>query len=166
MITTPTADAAVNAPVLSHVTNRFSFTLPVAPDQAAPLFGPEAERLWAGADWNPQFIYPQPAADVEGAVFTLPHGTRTAIWVNTVFDPAAGRMQYVYVLPDILVTTIDVRLIAMGPGRTRVDVTYVRTALTSEADATVVARGKADAGSGPQWQAQIEAYLAKRGTDG
>jgi hypothetical protein len=43
--------------------------------KAAPLFGPEGERAWAGKHWNPEFIHPQPARDVEGAVFTIQHGT-------------------------------------------------------------------------------------------
>ena len=34
-------------------------------------------------------------------------------------------MQYVYVLGDLLVTTIDVRLHAIDAARTKVDVTYV-----------------------------------------
>jgi len=43
--------------------------------EAAKLFGPEGERAWAGSHWNPEFLHPQPAADVEGAVFTIQHGS-------------------------------------------------------------------------------------------
>ena len=40
----------------------------------APLFGPMGERAWSGKHWNPEFIYPRPAPDHEGAVFTVRHG--------------------------------------------------------------------------------------------
>ena len=58
--------------------------------RAAPLFGPQGERAWAGEDWNPQFVFPTPARDIEGAVFTVRHGEHTAVWVNTVFDARSG----------------------------------------------------------------------------
>ena len=61
-------------PSRAHVSNSFSFTVNAAMHDAAPLFGPEGERVWAGDDWNPQFVFPIPARDVEGAVFTVRHG--------------------------------------------------------------------------------------------
>jgi hypothetical protein len=61
--------------------------------------------------------------------------------VNTLFDLSGGRMQYVYVLGDLLVTTIDVHLHAIDATRTKVDVTYVRTALRPEANEHVSSMG-------------------------
>src|SRR3954467_15556262 len=116
----------------AHVTNSFTFNVNAPLREAAPLFGPEGERAWAGDEWNPRFVFPVPARDVEGAVFTLRHGEHTAVWVNTVFDLNVGRMHDGYVLGDLLVTTIDVRLHVADPGHTRADVTYVRTALRPE----------------------------------
>jgi hypothetical protein len=86
-----TATSAGLAQQLAHVSNTFSFIVNAPMRDAAPLFGPEGERAWAGEDWSPQFVFPTPARDVEGAVFTVRHGERTAVWVNTVFDvePAA-----------------------------------------------------------------------------
>ena len=48
-------------PPRAHVSNSFSFTVNAAMHDAAPLFGPESERVWAGDDWNPQFVFPIPA---------------------------------------------------------------------------------------------------------
>ncbi len=75
---------------LAHVSNSFAFTVNAAMRDAAPLFGPEGERVWAGDDWDPQFVFPIPAQDVEGAVFTIRHGEHTAVWVNTLFDVRGG----------------------------------------------------------------------------
>ena len=157
-----TAQAPAAAEHLAHVSNSFSFTVPASLHDAAPLFGPEGERAWAGREWNPQFLFPLPAKDVEGAVFTVQHGEHRSVWVNTRFDLEAGRMQYVALLPDLLVSTIDVALHAIDGTHTRVDVTYVRTALKPAANEHVVAMGRHDRGQGREWETSIRTYLAGR----
>jgi hypothetical protein len=144
---------------LVHASNSFQFVVHAPFDRTGPLFGPEMERNWSGDHWNPTFIYPQPAKDVQGAVFTVQHGQHTSTWVNTVFDLAHGRMQYVYFIPDALVTTIDVHLTAIDKFTTRVDVTYARTALQVEANEHVRVLGEKDRANGPQWQQAIETFL-------
>ena len=124
--------------------------------RAAVLFGPEGERCWAGPDWNPEFLHPQPGKDVEGAVFTVQHGPHNSVWVNTLFDPKGGRMQYVSFIPDVLVSVVEVRLTALDAASTSVEVTYARTALKAAANETVQSMGKRDGESGPEWQQAIE----------
>ena len=156
---------ATPAQTLAHLSRTFNFIVNAPIREAAPLFGPEGERVWAGDDWNPQFVYPMPARDVEGAVFTVRHGEHTAIWVNTIFDLEAGRMQYVYVLADLLATTIDVHLHSMDARHTKVDVTYTRTALRPEANEHVSVMSNHDSKQGPEWERSINTYLQQRNTD-
>jgi hypothetical protein len=144
----------------AHVSNSFHLLVQAPLARAAALFGPEGERCWAGPDWNPQFLYPQPARDVQGAVFTVQHGSHKSVWVNTLFDPVAGRMQYVAYIPETLVSTVDVRLTAVDPSSTSVEVTYARTAMGTAANDEVAALGKRDRESGPEWQRAIESCLA------
>ncbi len=148
------------APVaLAHVSNSFHFLVHAPLGRAAPLFGPEGERSWAGAEWDPQFLYPQPAKDVQGAVFTVQQGDRKSLWIATRFDVDRGRMQYVSVVPSIRASTVDVRLSAVDASTTRVEVTYVRTALDGSANEEVQALGESDRLEGPHWQEAIETYL-------
>jgi hypothetical protein len=142
---------------VAHVSNSFQFVIPTPLHRAAPLFGPEGERCWAGQEWNPNFLYPQPAQDVQGAVFTTQRGSHTSVWVNTLFEP--GRMQYVCFVPGIVVSTVDVRLTALDASSTSVEVTYIRTALHLEANDDVQTMGKRDRESGPHWQQVIEDCL-------
>lgn len=148
----------MNSPV--HVSNSFEFVLRAPLSRAAPLFGPEGERCWAGQHWNPEFLYPQPGKDVQGAVFTVQRGPHTSVWVNTLFDPEAGRMQYVSFVPGTVVSTVDVRLNAIDTSSTSVEVTYARTALQVKANGDVQAMGTSDRESGPHWQQAIESCLA------
>jgi hypothetical protein len=148
------------AAVPAYVKNSFQFVVKAPLSRAAPLFGPEGERCWAGQQWNPEFLYPQPAKDVQGAVFTVQHGPHRSVWVNTLFDPEGGRMQYVSFIPDTLVSTVDVRLTVLDPLSTSVEVTYARTALDATANEHVQAMGRSDRESGPEWQQAIEKCLA------
>ena len=143
----------------AHVSNTFHLVVRAPLSRAATLFGPEGERCWAGPHWNPEFVYPQPGKDVQGAVFTVQHGPQRAVWVNTVFDIAGGRMQYVSFIPDTLVFTVDVRLTSIDAAHTSVEVTYARTALDVAVNDEVEAMGTRDRESGPEWQEAIEKCL-------
>jgi hypothetical protein len=143
----------------AHVSNRFRFVVHAPLSQASALFGAEGERCWAGPDWNPEFLHPQPARDIQGAVFTVQHGQHKSVWVNTLFRPAEGRMQYVAFVPGKLVSTVDVRLTELDRSGTAVEVTYTRTALDITANDDVEGMGKSDQESGPRWQASIEQCL-------
>jgi len=146
----------------AHVSNSFQFVVRANMRRAAAFFGPDGERCWAGPQWNPEFLYPLPGRDVEGAVFKVQHGPHNSVWVNTVFDVAGGRMQYVAFIPDVLVSTVDVRLTPLDPSSTKVEVSYARTAVDPAANDKVEALGKSDRESGPQWQQAIERCLATR----
>jgi hypothetical protein len=144
---------------LVHVSNTFHFEVPASLARVAPLFGPEAERGWAGKHWNPEFLYPMPAKDTQGAVFKVQHGPHSSVWVNTLFDLSGGRMQYVAFIDDVVVTIVDVKLTSTDSSHTAVEVTYTRTALRSAANDDVRALGNSDRESGPEWQKGVEKCL-------
>ncbi len=155
--TTPAHSASANEN--AHVVSNFRFEVTAPMAKVAPLFAPEAERRWAGENWKPVFLYPQPGDDVQGAVWTIQHGTLQTVWVNTIFDVPGGRMQYVAMVSGQLVTVVDVQVTALTPSRTAVSVTYTRTALDSAANEHVRALGEKDRGSGPEWQQGIQTAL-------
>ena len=147
---------------LEHVRSEFTFTVQAPMAEAFPLFGPEGERGWAGPHWGPQFLYPQPAKDVEGAVFRIQHGHHSATWVNTAFDARAGHAAYVYVIEGRLATRIDVQLSPADAGTTRVRVTYERTALSPSMNSEIAEMAQRDAKMGPEWERDIAEYLMAR----
>jgi hypothetical protein len=162
----PDAASSITArePLL-HASTSFDLVVHAPYAQTAPLFGPEGERKWAGKHWNPDFIHPQPAADVEGAVFTIQHGAFKAVWVTTLFDVEARHFQYVYVLPEIVVTVIDVRFNPVSENVTGVSVVYARTAITKDGNEHVAKMTEGDQSSGSEWQKAIDEYLAGEKTN-
>jgi hypothetical protein len=146
----------------AHAETNFDVTVHAPYAETAVMFGPEGERPWAGKHWDPQFLYPAPGRDEEGAVFTIQHGPLKAVWVTARHDLEARHFQYVYFLPDLLVTTIDVRFEPVDGKTTRVHVTYVRTAVSTEGDAHVAEMSEGDRKAGKDWQKAIDAYLMKK----
>jgi hypothetical protein len=153
--------AAHSDAALAHTEAKFEFVANGPMEKVAPLMGADRERLWA-PDWDPHFVHPRPASDREGMVFTLTHGPFLVPWVNTEFDVSAGRMQYVYVIPDTLVTVITIRLTSQG-NTTHVAVEYDRTALNAAANQRVQRMAEHDRGSGPEWKEQIDGWLRREG---
>jgi hypothetical protein len=156
---------ASSGPV-AHVRDEFDFTVHAPYRATAPLFGPEGERAWAGGHWNPRFLYPLPARDTQGAVFTVQHGHHYAYWVNTAFDMDARHFQYVYIVPEVMATLIDVRFSEIDPATTKVNVAYERTALNPDANQHVLEAGSSDRNNGNEWGTAINDYLAKRSAPG
>ena len=155
-------ESTAPTPQLLRTQTVFDIVVHLPYAEAAPLFGPEGERHWAGTHWDPQFLYPQPARDEQGAVFTVQHGPVTAVWVNTLFDAEARHFQYAYFIPAIMVTTIDVRFDVTDATSTRVHVMYTRTAITPEGNEHVTAFTATDKTAGQNWQKAIDAYLDTR----
>jgi hypothetical protein len=153
--------SAANGAVV-HVRNEFEFTAHAPYQVVAPLFGAEGERAWSGGDWDPHFLYPQPAENIQGAVFTIRHGHRQAYWINTSFDSSARHFQYVYVIPEAMIVLIDVRCSEVDAANTKVNVAYERTALDPGANEHVEKLGEADRQSGKEWGSAINDYLAKQ----
>ena len=151
-----------SSPQLLRTQTAFDLAVRLPYAEAAPLFGPEGERPWAGKHWDPQFLYPQPAHDEQNAVFTIQHGPVTATWVNTLFDIDAHHFIYAYFIPGIMVTTIDVRFTPANATTTQVHVVYARTALTPEGNDHVTAFTESDKTAAHDWQQAIDTYLASR----
>lgn len=146
---------------LAHTRTEFSFTVNAPFEQVVPLFGALEERKWAEG-WDPQFIYPMPARDVEGEVFKVQHGRNASIWINTALDFAAGHIQYAHVLNNAIATFIDIHASRSGPDRTTVTVSYERTALAPDADEHVRYLTKSDVNAGQEWGDAMNAYFGRR----
>ena len=143
-----------------HVSTSFHITVNAPYAETAPLFGPLGERGWVGGFWDPAFLHPQPARDIEGAVFTIRREPYTEVWINTLFDQDQRHFQYVYFLPGLAVAVVDVRFTPLSAQATRVDVVFTRTATTPEGNEVVKAMSETDRQADRIWPQKIEAYLA------
>ena len=144
---------------LLHTREQFSLVANAPFEIAWPLFGADRERAWA-PDWEPVFLWPEKAFDKEGMVFIIRQGTKNAVWVNTVFDPTAKRIQYVYIIPEVVVTVITL-LLTPAMETTGIDVVYERTALVAAANEIVKDMAMRDRVAGSDWSRQINTHLSQ-----
>jgi hypothetical protein len=149
----------MSAALLLHTREQFSLVANAPFEVAWPLFGADKERAWA-PDWDPLFVWPREALDQEGMVFKVRHGEKNAVWVNTAFDRTARKIQYVYLIADVVVTVITLKL-TPDSGSTAVDVIYERTALVHTANDTVKEMSLRDRLAGKEWSQQINQYLSQ-----
>jgi hypothetical protein len=140
-----------------HTERMFEFIAEGPMSAVAPLFGAHRERLWAPG-WEPHFIWPVPAEDRPGMVFTVSGRHGKAVWINTRFDPQAGCVQYAYVIEGLMSTLITLSLTPRVE-HTHVAVVYQRTSLSAHSDALVEQMAEQDGRAGPEWEAQINSYL-------
>jgi hypothetical protein len=159
-ITASYSQAQDAVPVLAHTHNEFHFMAQAPYEQVFPLFGALEEKKWSPG-WEPKFIYPTPARDEQGMVFSGTQGGTSSLWTCTAFDKATGHVQYVYLEDDAMVTLIDIHLAKAGAAETQASVVYERTALQAEANEHVTHMAKGDANSGDEWAEAINGYLAK-----
>jgi hypothetical protein len=109
-----------------------TFTLPIPPAEAFPLFTARGEQSWAEG-WQPHFPAPTPDDTEPGTVFVTTAGDRTTTWM--VVDRTPGSMiRYARVVPEVTAGTVRVDLRPVGTTGTEVTVSYDLTALTPEAE--------------------------------
>ena len=142
-----------------HTERIFEFTVNAPMAVAAPLFGADKERAWAPG-WNPAFVWPANVKDQRGTVFTVTRGDRKSVWITTADDPQTGLFQYAYVTPEVVATLITVKLAPHGSS-THAEVRYERTSLSIAANDRVQKMADHDGQSGPEWETEINEYLAR-----
>jgi hypothetical protein len=155
-------NASTGAERCLRVRTSFELIVHASYAETAPLFGPEGERAWVEKHWDPQFVYPLPARDEEGMVFTLQRGPYNEVWVNTRFDLKGRHFHYVYYMANLVVTTIDLHFESLDQSDTQVKVTYTRTAVTPEGNRHVTAMSEVDQRADKEWAQKIDAFLWQR----
>ena len=155
------AAAQTNAGQMAHTRTEAHLTLDLPYEVAAPMFGPLEEENWE-PDWKPQFLYPNPPVDREGAVFQVDFSpTHRSVWVMTKYDLADGHIQYVFTISHAVVTLVDIAFERNGAKKTEVTVVHERTALDPSVNEPVQAMAKSDASQVAAWKPAIEAYGAR-----
>ncbi|MCC0077217.1 MAG: SRPBCC family protein [Rhodobacter sp.] len=117
-------------PVLSH-----SFSLPMPPDRALPLFTPRGEEAWVPG-WAPVYVDPPGGETAEGMIFSTGNG---AVWWTCLrWRPATGEARYLRLTPGVKAARVGVSCRAEGAG-TRVTVCYDWHALGADGAAEIAA---------------------------
>jgi hypothetical protein len=133
-----------------------SFDLPLAPDQAFPLFTAEGEGRWVPG-WSPEMLGSLPQH--RGLVFLTKVDRSQTIWTVLESDPETLSHRYSRVTPGKTAGIVEVKLCPAHNG-CRVSVSYDMTALTEAGQqALATYRGSAFDDMLVQWQELIATAL-------
>jgi hypothetical protein len=124
--------------------------LPLPAEDAFKLFTAEGERLWVPG-WSPEMLGAVPQA--QGLVFLTGEGDEWTIWTVIASDPVGGILRYSRVTPALRAGLVEVRLTGEGE-RTRVEVRYDLTALSSDGEASL------EAYSAPRFAEMLDTWHA------
>jgi hypothetical protein len=144
-----------------HEERTMTLALAGAPETVFPLFGPVCEGVWASG-WQPEFLHPKSGGTGEGAVFTTggPHGTQ-AIWILSAYDVQRRELQYVQVIPGMMVTELLIQ-VREGPNKnSAVSVTHRWTTLSPLGETILAHHLKEFSEEGPHWEKAINLVLAQ-----
>ena len=124
------------AGVLAQQSQSFTISIDASVVEATQLFGPVRETEW-NPGWRPAILHPEGGAQRPGVVFTQGASDHSQLWTLTDYDEQAGRVAYVIVEPGLMISEIQIRVSANGPGRSRAMVMERRSALSESANQLV-----------------------------
>jgi hypothetical protein len=109
----------------------YSCSLPVAasPGEIFPLLCPTREYEWIDG-WDCRLVYSESGLAEEGCVFTtdMP-GEGPTVWVTTLHDRQARRVEFIRVTPDVKVLKMQLKVDASGREASLLRIRYTLTAL-------------------------------------
>ena len=124
----PTFGAA-EAGALHQATESFTIVLKGSIAEVTPLFGPVREAEWAPS-WKPRFIHSAEGGQHEGTVFrTIGSNGREQLWLLAAYDEKAGRVEYVFFVPDVAINEVKIRVVPDSEQQCRATITYRHSAL-------------------------------------
>jgi len=130
-----------------------SFSVPVAapPEKIFPLLCPVREYEWIHG-WDCLLVYSESGVMEEGCVFItdLP-GEGKTVWVGSVHDPEAFRVEFIRFTPGIKVLKMELKLDGNNDGGSFLNIAYTQTSLSEEGNALI---DKLKASDGAPWEAR------------
>jgi hypothetical protein len=107
-----------------------------APERVFPLLCPVHEADWVPG-WEYRLIYTRSGVAELGCVFTTPNPDgRDSVWIVTDYDPAAYRINFCWVWPEMVATRLEIQLRPVGR-ETDAHIRYTYTGLSEAGNAEV-----------------------------
>jgi len=139
----------------------FSFTLhaPAPPERVFPLLCPVREYEWIDG-WACDLIHSESGVVEPGCIFATERaGEGRTIWVTTVHDPVARRIEFVRITPGSHVVVMRLSVAAAAEGHAEITIAYQVTALDGRGVALLEAARHDGGGVFAQTAAGLERSL-------
>ena len=118
-----------------RASHSYTQSLVAPPEAVFPLLCPVLEAEWL-VDWDPLLVISASGVAEEDCVFVTPSEPADTIWYVTDYEPDAGFIAFLRVMPGVTATRLSIRL-APAPGGATARITYTQTSLGAAGDALV-----------------------------
>ena len=113
----------------NRVSRSFTQHLGAPPGEVFPLLCPVREAEWVN-DWRPRLVLSDSGVAEPGCVFITPGIPEDALWLMTIHDPEALRLEIIKIIPGVVVGKISIALSPEGDNGCISKITYAYTALS------------------------------------
>lgn len=127
-----------------RVVRTFTQTIHAAPEAVFPLLCPVREMEWL-ADWKARVIYAESGlAETNGVYASLHPGESDTIWMITQRDERRHLIEFVYFVPGVRVTRLNIAVHPLVGKNSRVEITYIYTGISKEGNREITEHGAED----------------------
>jgi len=120
-----------------RIGHQYTQTNEAPPEEVFPLLCPVREADWVPG-WQYRLIYSESGVAEDGCVFSMPNdsGAET-VWIVTHHDPAAFKIAYTWVQPDMIATQLRISLAPAPCGKTSTHIHYFYTGISPAGNAVL-----------------------------
>jgi hypothetical protein len=94
-----------------------------------PLYCPVREMDWC-ENWNPKAVYSNSGLVEKDCIFITSNGDADIVWIVSDYDIEKGHVEMVYLVPEILVTKLEIQLTPITEDKTKAIITYSKSSLS------------------------------------
>jgi hypothetical protein len=118
-----------------RVTRSYTQTLEARPEKVFPLLCPVCEAEWVNG-WHPRLVITDSGLAEPDCVWITAAGPQEAIWMITNHDPVANHLEFIKLIPGIVLGKIVIQLTEAPHGSTA-EISYSFTSLGPDGDRVV-----------------------------
>ena len=116
-----------------NVKRSYNQTINSSPDKVFPLLCPVKEKDWVNG-WDPELVITNSGFAEKDSIFVTKHGSENNYWIITRHDPVNYEIEMLIISPEITVGKLEIKLHKKEDDKTRADISYTYTSLSSEGD--------------------------------
>lgn len=117
----------------NSVKRTYTQSINSSPDKVFPLLCPVREKEWVQG-WDPELIITKSGFAENDSIFVTKHGDEKNYWIITRHDPVNYELEMLIINPEITVGKLEIKLHKDEDEKTKADVSYTYTSLSSEGD--------------------------------
>lgn len=117
----------------NSVKRSYTQSINSSPDKVFPLLCPVRESEWVNG-WDPELVITKSGFAEKDAIFITKKENEKSYWVITRHDPVNYEIEMYIVTPGMTIGKLEIKLKKDGDTRTKADISYSFTSLSSKGD--------------------------------